>query len=138
MLEYTQYNGDSAVRETELVPVQPRPSSLATIIDRVEKAIEDETASIRADPRFDIKASNARKSRHLYELTRAMKGMAVTDLGPDQRDGIGRLRSKLVENELVLRAHLDAVSEVAGLIRGAIQRADADGTYSAGEFGRAL
>ena len=137
MLDYSQFSGDMSLPATvDSVPVA-RIGSLATIIDRVEKAIEEETAAIRADPRFDIKASNARKSRHLYELTRAMKGVGASELGPDQRDGILRLRGKLVENETVLRAHLEAVSEVAGLIRGAIQRSEADGTYSAGEFGRA-
>ncbi|MGE0500382.1 MAG: hypothetical protein AB7I79_01870 [Rhizobiaceae bacterium] len=137
MFDYAQYNSAAPSNpEAETAPhLAARPGSLATIIERVEKAIEEETSAIRADPRFDIKASNARKSRHLYELTRAMKGLAATELGPDHRDGIMRLRGKLVENETVLRAHLDAVSEVAGLIRGAIERAEADGTYSAGAFG---
>jgi hypothetical protein len=45
------------------------------------------------------------------------------------------LREKLANNEKALRAHLSAVTEVAGLIRDAIQKAEADGTYSVNEFG---
>jgi hypothetical protein len=47
-----------------------------------------------------------------------------------------RLREKLAANEAVILAHLSAVAEVATLMQDAIQRADADGTYSVDEFGR--
>ena len=46
-----------------------------------------------------------------------------------------RLRQKLAKNEAAILAHLSAVNEVASLLRHAIQRAETDGTYSAGEFG---
>ncbi|TGV74543.1 hypothetical protein EN801_040020, partial [Mesorhizobium sp. M00.F.Ca.ET.158.01.1.1] len=52
------------------------------------------------------------------------------------REGLTRLRQKLAKNEAAILAHLSAVNEVAGLLRSAIQRAETDGTYSAGEFGR--
>jgi hypothetical protein len=113
----------------------PRPAALSAIIGRIEEAIEEETAAIRSDPAFDVKASNARKSRHLYELNRAMKGLSQADVLNEHRDALIRLRGKLADNEKALRAHLSAVAEVASLIRDAIQRADTDGTYSAREFG---
>ena len=47
-----------------------------------------------------------------------------------------RLRDKLARNEAAIRAHLNAVNEVATIIQSAIQRSETDGTYSAGEFGR--
>jgi hypothetical protein len=113
----------------------PRPAALSAIIGRIEEAIEQETAAIRSDPDFDVKGSKARKSRHLYELNRAMKGLSQTDVLREHHEALVRLRGKLTENEKALRAHLSAVAEVASLIRDAIQRADADGTYSAHEFG---
>jgi hypothetical protein len=116
-------------------PSPPRPAALSAIIGRIEEAIEQETAAIRSDPGFDIKASNARKSRHLYELNRAMKGLSQATVLSEHRDALLRLRGKLSENEKALRAHLSAVAEVASLIRDAIQQADTDGTYSAREFG---
>lgn len=112
-----------------------RVGSLTAIINRIEEAVETETAAIRTDMNFDLKASNARKSRCLYELNRAMKNLAVEDLVDEHKEGLLRLRGKLERNEAALLAHLSAVSEVANLMKSAIQHAETDGTYSAGEFG---
>lgn len=119
-------------------PPQPaaHPANLASIIGRMTDAIEEETQGIRTDMRFDVKASNARKGRYLYELTRAMRGLTAADIGLEQELGLKRLRERLAANEAAIRAHLDAVGEVAALMQNALQRAEADGTYSAGEFGR--
>jgi hypothetical protein len=110
--------------------------NLSAIIGRIEETVEAETASIRTDVRFDIKASNARKSRYLYELNKVVSGLGSMILGEEHREGIVRLREKLAANEAAILAHLNAVTEVAGLMQEAIQRAEADGTYSASEFGR--
>lgn len=120
----------------DMAVMQARPTSLSAIIDRIEQAVDEETSGIRSNIHFDIKASNARKSRYLYELTRAMKGIGEAGLLREHRDGIVRLRERLAANEAAIRAHMNAVGEVASLLQGAIQRAEADGTYSAGEFGR--
>lgn len=116
---------------------QPSVGSISAIIGRIEEAIDSETASIKSDPRFDIRASNARKSRYLYELNRAVKGIAPRDFVEKHRDAIVRLKQKLVANEAVILAHLSAVTEVAGLIQTAIERAETDGTYSTNAFQRA-
>ena len=120
---------------SDTVVSMPKPASIAAIIGRIEHAIEEETASIRTDVNFDIKASNARKSRYLYELNRAMKNTGEADFLNDNRDGLHRLREKLAANEQALRAHLNAVNEVATLLQNAIRHSEADGTYSAAEFG---
>ncbi|TPM36926.1 hypothetical protein [Mesorhizobium sp. B2-3-4] len=113
-----------------------RPGNLAAIIGRIEEVVEEETAGIRTDTGYDLKASNARKSRYLYELTRAMKGGSEAEFLEQHREGLTRLRQKLARNEAAILAHLSAVNEVASLLRSAIQRAETDGTYSVGEFGR--
>lgn len=110
--------------------------NLLGIIGRIEEAVEAETAAIRTDAGFDIKLSNARKSRFLYELTMATQGLAPGDLRAEHREGLLRLREKLASNEAAIRAHLSAVNEVAALLQRAIQGAEADGTYSSAEFGR--
>ncbi|WP_210257344.1 hypothetical protein [Chelativorans sp. ZYF759] len=126
------------------IPSQPLPGhtashaspvSLVSIIGRIEEAIERETLAIRTDVNFDIKQSNIRKSRYLYELTKAMRGMGPDELRPEHRDGMVRLREKLERNEQAIRAQLNAVSEVASIIQSAIQKSEGDGTYSAGAFG---
>lgn len=127
---------DAALPGEPASPAPSRSASLGSIIARIEQTVEEETAAIRTDRRFDLKASNARKSRYLYELSKAMKSPGVADLVAEQQGAIIRLREKLAVNEAAILAHLNAVTEVAGLIQGAIQRAEADGTYSAGEFER--
>ena len=123
------------------IALRPEPAvpaiNLGALIGRIEDAVEEETASIRTDIRFDIKASNARKSRYLYELTRALKGAREGSVPAEYRDGLIRLRDKLSDNEAAIRAHLSAVNEVATLMQNVIQHAENDGTYSAGEFGYA-
>ncbi len=110
---------------------------LSHIVRRLEETVDAETAAIRTDVRFDIKASNARKSRQLYELNRAIAGLDDQPLPAEHKAMILRLREKLAANERAILAHLNAVGEVATLLRDAIQHAEADGTYSAHEFGRA-
>ncbi len=112
-----------------------RPGNLAAVIGRIEEVIDAETVGIRSGVSFDLKGSNARKSRYLYELNRAMKGLSQAEFLTEHRESLTRLRRKLARNEAAILAHLNAVDEVATLLRNAIQTAEADGTYSAGEFG---
>jgi hypothetical protein len=135
MSEYAPNSQSLALRPA---PEQTgRPGNLGALIGRIADAVAEETASISSDIRFDIKASNAKKSRYLYELTRALKGAGQGDVPAEHRDGLIRLRERLADNEAVIRAHLNAVNEVATLMQNVIQHAENDGTYSAGEFGYA-
>jgi seryl-tRNA(Sec) selenium transferase len=136
VLDYMQYGAEPPRSEPPAEFVPQRPASLAAIISRIEQTVEEETTGIRTDMNFDLKTSNARKSRYLYELSKAVKGAGSGRMVAEQREAILRLRETLARNEAAIRNHLNAVNEVASLIQGAIQRADADGTYSAGEFGR--
>ncbi|MCX8569812.1 MULTISPECIES: hypothetical protein [Hyphomicrobiales] len=134
MTDFADYRA-SMPANTDVAEAAVRPGNISVILSRIEDAVEEETAAIRTDVRFDIKASNARKSRYLYELTRATKGVVEGEFPIELRTGVERLRDKLVANERAILAHLSAVSEVAGLLKDAIQRSEADGTYSANEFG---
>ena len=137
MNDYSEFSSNLPVRAAvETAGPAARTGNIAAIIGRIEEAVEEETAGIRAGTGFDLKASNARKSRYLYELTRAMKGAAPVETVEEHREGLVRLRQKLARNEAAILAHLSAVGEVAALIRSAIQNAEADGTYSADAFGR--
>jgi len=124
-----------AVRPTISEPVQQHAANLGMLIGRIEEAVDEETTSIRTDINFDIKASNMRKSRFLYELTRALKGTDEAAPPVEYRTDLERLRGKLATNEAAIRAHLNAVNEIATLMQNTIQHAEADGTYSAAEFG---
>lgn len=123
-------------------PFQPSPAArsgagsadLGILLSRIEEAIDVETNAIRTDMNFDIAASNARKSRHLYDLTRALRGQDDEALVAAFRPEIERLRDKLAINQGAITAHLEAVAEVATLVQAALQDAEADGTYSQAEF----
>lgn len=135
------YDGYAALAPRRLVTPEldgDRTTGLMTIIERIEQAIDEETAAIRTDVHYDVAASNIRKSRHLYDLTRAMKVHGVAELPRSAEAGLARLREKLAINQAAIAAHLSAVTEVAALMQGAIQRAEADGTYSAATFGRGI
>jgi hypothetical protein len=137
MADFSEFTPNLPARTTASEGPIPfaRPGNLAAIIGRIEEVVEEETAGIRNATNYDLKASNARKSRYLYELTRAMKGGSEAEFLEQHREGLTRLRQKLARNEAAILAHLSAVNEVASLLRHAIQRAETDGTYSAGEFG---
>lgn len=131
----TLYGLPSPLPVNPAAPLAPAGAvNLNALLARIEEAIDEETASIRIDVDFDIKASNARKSRHLYDLTRAIRGYAG-GVPAHFEEPLVRLRAKLARNEAAIRAHMDAVGEVAGLISEAIRRSEADGTYSSAEFG---
>ena len=116
---------------------QNQPGSLLTLVRRIQEAVDEETQGLRTDVRFDVAAANARKSRYLYDLSRAARGMGGDALNDDHRRALADLRRSLERNEQAILAHLSAVREVAGIIQGAIRRSETDGTYSASEFGRA-
>lgn len=132
-MEYSPFSASPAPEP--LSPGRGAGGNLGSIIARIEEAVEEETAAIGGSPRFDLQASNARKSRCLYELSRAVKGLRASEVGADARDGFKRLREKLSRNERAIRAHLEAVGEVAALLQNAIAQSQSDGTYGSAEFG---
>jgi hypothetical protein len=135
MSQSSQSGQSVAVRNTAAETAPQLPGNLGFLISRIEEAVDEETAAIRTDINFDIKASNVRKSRFLYELTRALKNTGDPAPPIEHRSALERLRDKLAINESAIRAHLNAVNEIATLMQNAIRHAETDGTYSAGEFG---
>jgi hypothetical protein len=121
--------GSAAPRVAPAAGGAPRLGGLAALLARIEEAVETETSSIRQDPHFDLKSSNARKSRYLYELNKALKSSNDGHFAALHSEDISRLREKLAANEAAIKAHLSAVREVADLLQDAIQKFEADGTY---------
>ncbi len=117
-------------------PTASQTGSLLGLIGRIEEAVQAETDAIRTDINFDVAASNARKSRYLYDLNKAARGLTEAGLRDEHRAALNSLKRTLTVNEQAILAHLNAVREVADLLQGAIRRSETDGTYSANEFGR--
>lgn len=107
---------------------------IKSVLGRLEMIIDNENDRIGRDPQFDLKVSNAHKSRCLYELSMLFRDMKPTDLATAHIQQLHGLKKKLVLNARRVEAHLEAVRAVADLLKNAVQDADADGTYSQEQF----
>lgn len=107
---------------------------IKTVLGRLELIIDNENNRIGRDPEFDLKVSNAHKSRCLYELSMLFRDTEPSDLAAAHIEQLHSLKKKLVLNARRVEAHLEAVRAVAEILKNAVQNADADGTYSQEQF----
>ncbi len=107
---------------------------IRTILGRLDEILDLENASIGRDLDFDLTRSNTLKSRCLYEMTMLFRDAGIAGLGEPHARQLTGIREKLAVNSIKVKAHMDAVREVADLLKKAAQAADADGTYSMDEF----
>jgi hypothetical protein len=99
-------------------------------IERIERLIDLETATLQQYRPIDFSEFNHRKSHALLELSRAMRALGAETHDPAMREELERLSGKLKRNLATLEIHLKAVRQVCTLISRAIQTAESDGTYS--------
>lgn len=99
-------------------------------IERIERLIDLETATLEQYRPIDFSEFNHRKSHALLELSRAMRAVGAEACDPGMREELERLSGKLKRNLATLEIHLKAVREVCALISRAIQTEESDGTYS--------
>ncbi|MBM7044648.1 MULTISPECIES: hypothetical protein [Rhizobium] len=107
---------------------------IKSVLGRLEMIIDNENNRIGTDPEFDLKVSNAHKSRCLYELSMLFRDTDPADLAVAHIEQLHGLKKKLVVNARRVEAHLEAVRAVADILRSAVQNVDADGTYSQEQF----
>jgi hypothetical protein len=111
-------------------------AALLRAIDRLEEAVEQETAALRSRTPVDLKEFHTRKTHGHLELSRAMRGLEGGVIEPMVRDRLSTLRAKLETNRAVLAMHLEAVREISTIVADAIRESESDGTYSS-SIGRA-
>lgn len=119
---------------TKTMEVNSNDYRIKTVLGRLELIIDNENDRIGRDPEFDLKVSNAHKSRCLYELTMLFRDTDQQEIARSYVDQMQDLKKKLTANAKRVQAHLDAVRAVADLLKSAVQDADADGTYSQEQF----
>lgn len=107
---------------------------LSNVLGRLELIIDNENSRLGDDPEFDLKTSNAHKSRCLYELTMLFKDSKPGDLPVSFSTQMHDLKGKLMANARKVEAHMEAVRSVADILRNAAQNADTDGCYSKEQF----
>ncbi|OCW56170.1 hypothetical protein [Hoeflea olei] len=104
------------------------------VLTRLEAVLDAENDGIGSDRGFDLKQSNALKSRCLYDLTVLFRSLAPADLDADQKQLLATVKAKLDLNQLKARAHMEAVRDIADMIKQTVTASEADGTYSADQF----
>lgn len=124
----TQHGG------TEHMEVISNDYRIKTVLGRLEMIIDNENERIGKDPQFDLKVSNAHKSRCLYELTMLFRGTSPQEFASAHIEQMHALKSKLALNARRVEAHLNAVRTVADLLKNAVRDADGDGTYTQEQF----
>jgi hypothetical protein len=120
--------------EADTMEVVSNDYRIKTVLGRLEMIIDNENQRIGSDPEFDLKVSNAHKSRCLYELTMLFRGTDPQALAVSHIDQMHSLKSKLALNARRVEAHLHAVRAVADLLKNAARDADGDGTYTQEQF----
>lgn len=104
-------------------------SLVESAIERLEEAVEQETAALRSRAGADLREFNDRKSQGLLELTRAMRHIEGAP-EPALATRLSRLRAKLEINSTELKMHLEAVREISAVMADVMRNAESDGTYS--------
>lgn len=107
---------------------------IKTVLGRLELIIDNENERIGKDAQFDLKVSNAHKSRCLYELTMLFRTTSPRELAVKHIEQMHALKAKLATNARRVEAHLHAVRTVADLLKNAVRDADGDGTYTQEQF----
>lgn len=107
---------------------------IKTVLGRLEMIVDNENQRIGSDPQFDLKVSNAHKSRCLYELTMLFRSTDPEELAGAHIHQMHALKEKLALNARRVEAHLHAVRAVADILKNAARDADGDGTYTQEQF----
>jgi hypothetical protein len=103
--------------------------SISKIISGLLTCIREETIALKANQRYDLAGSNARKSRLLYELNIAAGGIDPPNHSPELGAQFKILRAELAANALLVKGHVTALREISELMIGLIRKEEADGTY---------
>lgn len=104
------------------------------VLSRLEAVVDAENAAIGNDPNFDLVRSNSIKSRCLYDMTMLFSSGRPVALEPDHKHHLETVRTKLEINNLKVKAHMEAVRDIAEMIKETVAAAEADGTYSEAQF----
>lgn len=111
---------------------------LTQAINRLEAVLAGETMALQSGDHAGLGDIANRKNQSLLELSRISRGLEPAGMSDGLRGRIGTLRSRLDDNRRLLELHIEATTEVAGLIAQSIADADSDGTYVATQRGVAV
>jgi hypothetical protein len=105
-------------------------------IARVEETLQVEAAVISEYRNDDLPMVNERKTRALFDLDRAIKGLPHDEVSDEAWIRVRKLRDQLEESRRLLLIHLNAAREISALIEKVMAESDSDGTYNFSSFKR--
>ena len=120
-------------------PPQPGSARLGIFLQavaRVEETLQSEAEIISEYRNDELPALNERKTRALFDLDRAIKGLQPEEVNEDAWARVRNLRDTLEESRKLLLIHLTAAQEISALIEKVMAESDSDGTYNFATFKR--
>ncbi|AMN53377.1 hypothetical protein ACP90_14115 [Labrenzia sp. CP4] len=120
---------DLALQEFTPDPVRSMP--LVVAVRRAIGAVREETRALRANPTADLKIFEYGKSQALLDLSRARTLVPPAFYSAELREDIAEFKEVLDENVGLLQLHMNAVTEVVGMMSRTMIDYESDGTYQA-------
>ncbi|QFT69039.1 hypothetical protein FIU93_19785 [Labrenzia sp. THAF35] len=120
---------DLALQEFTPDPVRSMP--LVVAVRRAIGAVREETRALRANPTADLKIFEYGKSQALLDLSRARTLVPPAFYSEELREDIAEFKEVLDENVGLLQLHMNAVTEVVGMMSRTMIDFESDGTYQA-------
>ncbi len=120
---------DLALQEFTPDPVGSMP--LVVAVRRAIGAVREETRALRANPTADLKIFEYGKSQALLDLSRARTLVPPAFYSEELREDIAEFKEVLDENVGLLQLHMNAVTEVVGMMSRTMIDYESDGTYQA-------
>jgi flagellar biosynthesis/type III secretory pathway chaperone len=103
---------------------------IASILDRLETVLGEETRALTAGISIDVGQFTRRKNQLLLELTSAHRTCNKAELESALAPRARQLKALMQANEKALAIHLEAARQVSQIIVEAMQKAESDGTYA--------
>jgi succinylglutamate desuccinylase len=133
MMEFSKFKlpkrtGNAAVADA--ARAQALREAFSQTVERIERLVDLETATLQQYRPIDFSEFNHRKSHAILELSRSIRALGSEAHGESARVELERLSGKLQRNLATLEIHLKAVRQVCSVISRAIQSEESDGTYS--------
>ncbi len=133
MMEFTKIKlpgraGNAAV--SDATRRQALREAFSQTVERIERLVDLETATLEQYRPIDFSEFNHRKSHAILELSRSIRALGSEAYDDNSRKKLERLSGKLERNLATLDIHLKAVRQVCAVISRAIQSEESDGTYS--------
>lgn len=104
--------------------------ALQKISERIEAVLESERQILGRSSFDELEQVIARKDQLVLEIARLGRHVIGGILDQDGRALLDQAARSIGANAKLLKVHIDAVGEIAGLITEICASADADGTYT--------